>query len=266
VRDGAKKELLDYENRIVWSEAFLRATEYRAARDECTKRRTDGVPAAVGHWRLPNTDEVRTLVDALHRQGLPGRLNDARGSYWTDNEDACFDTMRGVFDCRSGPLFQWTVRTPTGTVRQDLSSFGAICVRDFYDEPFFAFETKASFSVDEVADLVRQRSGPIWQRTASAESFTFEQAVKHCQELKIGDLTSWHLPRFADFVRIHRSEDRKIMPPDPNLFPVVKDQWIWIDEFNGNGPNYRWKASFATGQEDDAQTSEQLHVRCVHPQ
>ncbi len=140
-------------------------------------------------WRLPNREELRTIVD------YNGQISACDGKFFPD----CAPEFYWSKDSNNKePLFAWGVYFANGCAICYLKSFyyPVRAVRGGYSRGFgditgYAFKDNADNTVTD------SNSGLMWKKDEGPE-LNWEEALKYCQELNLGSHADWRLPTIRE--------------------------------------------------------------------
>ncbi len=120
--------------------------------------------------------------------------------------------------------------------------------------------------------VLDEKTGLTWQRSAAPEKMTWKDGKKYCEELSIGSLSDWRLPKKRELrtLQLKRKELREIQPegklPDCRWAPGVWQgdcSWHWSCSPHRSKSYYAWYVSTFTGMEDYHEEKTVHNVRCV---
>ena len=87
--------------------------------------------------------------------------------------------------------------------------------------------------------VIDNNTGIMWQRYASEETYTFNNAIGYCADLDYAGYTDWRLPNPLELISILEFGENG--PVNTDYFPGVDE---YYDEYNGVTTNYRmWGAA-----------------------
>ncbi|MFO7735905.1 MAG: DUF1566 domain-containing protein [bacterium] len=86
-------------------------------------------------------------------------------------------------------------------------------------------------------------TGLHWQKTASDESFKWDNAMSHCKELDYGGYADWRLPSVKELLSIlnHKESHPAI---DINYFPDTKPESYWTSTSYAGNIDKAWNVIF----------------------
>lgn len=113
------------------------------------------------------------------------------------------------------------------------------------------------------AETVRDlRTHLIWQRGASANSYSQSAAAEYCANLVLADGSDWRLPSRAELLSL--SDPTRLNPAiDVMAFPSTPPTWFWSSSTYLGRPNNSWRVDFGRGIATGGANDQQSRVRCV---
>ncbi len=133
----------------------------------------------------------------------------------------------------------------------------------------------AEIDGDEV--VIDNNTGIIWQKYASEETYTFNNAIGHCADLEYAGYTDWRLPNPPELISILEFGEKA--PIDTGYFPAIAE---YEDENHGwHTDYYMWGSTSNPASKAEAfnvylpdetkrtpnssyfQKTKEFHVRCV---
>jgi hypothetical protein len=112
-----------------------------------------------------------------------------------------------------------------------------------------------------VLDLV---TGLMWQRIAPNKFFTFKDAERECDRLRVAGHDDWRLPSRIELASI--LDTTRIQPSiDFEAFPGTASDWFWTSSLAADNPSSAWYVYFYFGYPKTDDMSNQFSVRCVRP-
>ena len=119
--------------------------------------------------------------------------------------------------------------------------------------------THFTYDQDTVTDL---RTGLMWQRHISEDSFSLKKAKQYADNLRLGDYADWRVPTrpelesIVDLARHHPSINIEAFPNTPSC-------WFWSVSPGADGSSYAWVVSFYVGGYAYGSDVNSFRVRCV---
>jgi len=140
-------------------------------------------------WRLPNREELRTIVD------YNGQTPACDWNFFSD----CLPAFYWSKDSNNKePLFGWGVYFAYGcaicylkTSYYPVRAVRAGLSRDFGDIQRYAFKDNNDGTVTDI------NSGLMWQKDEGPE-LNWEEAMKHCSQLNLAGYNDWRLPTIRE--------------------------------------------------------------------
>jgi hypothetical protein len=113
------------------------------------------------------------------------------------------------------------------------------------------------------AEVVRDRvTGLEWQRRLPNQFFTYQEAGRHCAELRLAGHSDWRLPSRIELVSL--LDTTRIQPSiDTQSFPDTPNDWFWTSSPAAGEPNAAWYVYFYFGYPKTDDKSSKFSVRCV---
>lgn len=233
--------------RMLESRNFL---TWGAAVDEC-----DGLELA-GHddWRLPSRIELVSLLaldelnPAIDEQAFPETPSDW---FWSSTESA------------TDPDAAWYVYFYFGYPNLDRKDnpFSVRCVRSEIDQT--QTEPVERFAVQDEELVADVYTGLLWQRHASAETFTFQAAGEYCAELELMGRSDFRAPSMLELQTIV-DPAHEAPAIDSETFPGTPAASFWSGTAWIEAPDLRgWHVDFTDGSALYLTATTEFNVRCV---
>lgn len=196
--DDGLRMIIDHNTGLIWE---VKSPEAGQANDkDCTYSWTDAREAypkslndeAYGgfdDWRLPNKNELRTIIDY-------GRTSPAMDPRYFGNCPVGFYWSSDTYEMQ--PYFGWAIYNGLGSgiAMSKVSKRYVLAVRGGYDRRFG--ENDDSRFVDNgdgtVTDTV---NGLMWQQGENPRA-NFADALKACEEMSLAGYTDWRLPNIKE--------------------------------------------------------------------
>jgi len=108
------------------------------------------------------------------------------------------------------------------------------------------------------------KSGLVWQddQSVSEKSYTYDEALAYCQNLKVDGFTDWRLPTLRELYTIVDLTVNR--PALKRGFEIRDDGRYWTSTFFAKDPKKEaWYISFSYGESEPYKKSRLYHVRCV---
>ena len=218
----------------------------------CQTRSKEGF-AGYADWRVPSAREALTLANG--------------GKVLAGLDQAVFPSIP-----TSGML---TSTTPVNNGARVFVLVGNYPVMNVYDRTF-AFPgsrcvrggplPEAPLEVGPGgASVTDPRTGLVWQRTASADTFTWAEALATCEALVHDGASDWRLPSYKELWSII-SFDYVSPAVDPLAFPQTAPDLFWSSTPNRNFATQAYVVSFKDGSIPlgiSPVMTEKHRVRCV---
>ena len=217
------------------------ARNWDAAAAYCTSLSLDNQ----SDWRLPTQREHLTIVD--HARSMPafaGPLAGTSGKYWSATPYVGY----------AGPV--WYVNFIYGTsefIDTDTPHY-VRCVRGqtLADDTYVA---QGNTVVDTITGLV-------WEKTASAASLSWGEALAYCQNKTVDGYTDWRLP---DIMELETLVDyTKVSPAINDTVFVGPVAFYWSSSTLNGLPDLGKYVGFGTGTSaNDPKIQTDVSVRCL---
>jgi hypothetical protein len=102
----------------------------------------------------------------------------------------------------------------------------------------------------------------VWQRRLPDQFFTFQDAGRHCAELRLAGHSDWRLPSRIELVSL--LDTTRIQPSiDTQAFPNTPNDWFWTSSPAADDPTAAWYVYFYFGYPKTDERSSKFSVRCV---
>ncbi|MDB4985506.1 MAG: hypothetical protein JWN04_684 [Myxococcaceae bacterium] len=189
-------------------------------------------------WRLPEYDELRTLVDTARAPSIDSAVfPNSAGVFWTSTP-------------QSGRLYSSkTIDFSTGTKDSQHKDLRALvrCVSG----------TALHASADKAA-VIDGLSGLTWQRLAATETMELREAHAYCART-----AGWRLPTLDELEMIVRRSG--LASSDGTLFPRTPAGPFWSSTESPGPFGFSFPAviDFKTGGIGKVHADDKLYVRCV---
>ena len=209
--------------------------------------------AGYNDWRLPQADELITIVDYSHwKPASYAVITNIPSSqrymyFWTSTVDPFTSSI-------------WYINLVTGEKYRSASHINkhAQCVRGgpFWEEPFLRLEYHSESTVRDMY------SGKIWQQSDDNVTRTWLEANEYCENLELDGFSDWRLPTIYELESIVDSSEQT-----PKLSMVFSGQagkyWsgtnvtgfsteFWTESFDAYGGLIQYTGGFKAH-----------YVRCV---
>lgn len=193
-----------------------------------------------GHtdWRLPNKDELRSIMDyshtapAVNSEFFPNLPSDL---YWTS------------VTYQMQPVFAWSLFSGLGsaTAISKNSKRKVIAVCGGY-EPLFGIMSDERFTDNEDGTVTDKVTGLMWQQGDNPR-MNFHEASAYCKKLNLGGHTDWRLPNIKELntiLDLRRDGGwwffRKFFPVEGLTPPLLhylsgtsyERNYVWVTNFN----------------------------------
>lgn len=130
--------------------------------------------------------------------------------------------------------------------------------------PVLAFAAAPAGQYATTADTVLDnRTGLTWQRTASRQTATWDDAVLYCQTLSLGGQTGWRLPRNKELRSLVDSRDGFQSFDQTAFQPGDLATTFWSATLHPTDGSKVRVIHFRGGFSAFRAKTELLHVRCV---
>ncbi len=258
IRNNDNNTTTDINTKLIWqdnNDTQSIVKNYTDAKAYCTDLNT----SAYTSWRLPNRNELLTLVD--YTQSSPAMHNSfgyvvSNGKYWTvtlehGNTDAAW-----YVDFENGT---------TSTATNANNEYNVRCVVDSSDTNGTNFYLKTEF--DEVADnKVEDRNSTylVWQNDldVGTDLMTFEAAVNACEILNLEGITNWRLPNIKELTTI--IDDNVHAPAIKTAsFENTTNNYYWSSTTTASDTTKAWSINFNYGTHNIVTKTNSAYVRCV---
>jgi len=116
----------------------------------------------------------------------------------------------------------------------------------------------------EVSDeTVRDsQTGLLWQRSVSADGYTWAQATAYCAGLTLAGQSGWRVPMVKELRSL--VDERRSRPAiDEAAFPGTPVEEFWTAVPHASDPSLTWVVSFYSGGVYQGLSGNLSRVRCV---
>ena len=237
---GNKKTVTDSFTHYEWQAASSSAMTWDQAEAACSSyEQENGGSTAV--WRLPNPDELLTIIDSGTASPALGDIFTANGHTFWATEDAKQNGNAWRVD-ENGEL--------TSVAKATTNSVICVRIRDYDTE-----ENRFTAASETVKDSV---SGLMWQKQAVA-SRTWAEALNYCEEVSTADKFDWRLPNrnelasLIDYTRANGAASN---------FPAIAAKGFWTSTSSLSG-NEAWTVDFESGSITSADKTDTKYIICV---
>ncbi len=205
-----------------------------------------------GDWRLPNNEELLTLVDYGKFDLAVDNIFNHFGSilghpdnygYWSSVEHST--------DSR----FAWVIGYEDGELHFSgkISQYNAKCVRGNLTPNQFRRDTNG-IVYDASTNLK-------WQDNVKGAAGTFAYAIEYCDELVVGTETNWRLPNINELLTITDYEQEPINIVD--IFENTSSFYHYSSTKSETNSSKSWFILFENGGGTYELAEGQFRVRCV---
>lgn len=213
----------------------------------------DLVYAGYSDWRLPNPQELLTIVDNNRYAPAVDTTNflniPTKNDMWTSKEYPSTNNAR-FFHSNSGYI---------GPGRDKMSVLNIICVRG--EELPKAILTTQTLSGEVV--VTDSATGLMWQKTYVSD-YTWSKALKYCETLIYAGYADWRLPNKNELSSL-LDYDKSSQPY--SSFPDMPSQWFLSSTTTVYATGSLWSAGFDHGgvasSDKSGYSSLGSNVRCV---
>ena len=200
-------------------------------------------------WRVPTRKELGSISDrgrdtpALDGFFFPYQLS---SSYWSATTDASDmdDAWKVDFLHGNGNTTAKSTRCFVCAVRGENA-------------------LSSSHLVDNGDGTVTDTTtGLMWQQDTPLPDHTWDEAIAHCEGLKLAGYDDWRLPNIRELLSL---ADFKTFDPsiDPVYFPGAKMEHYWTSTTDSSRPGYAWFALFTDGVDGASSKTMSREVRAV---
>ena len=231
--------VIDNNSGLMWQQEMSDYPTWGYAKNYCDNL----TYAGFDDWRLPTSLELFTI----HNIGSDSVETNfqASSSLWSSDKDVTNDNKAWRFHGGSISSLDYN------------NNAGVLCVRG----TTMPSSTLTSSTNNGDVIVTDNKTGLIWQKTISSNSFAYVNALAYCQNLEYAGYSDWRLPNrneLASLVNYKKSN------PASN-FPNMPSEEFWTssaeDAFSG------FYVDFSNGEIDTrpltGTSANQLRVRCV---
>jgi len=227
-KSPCKEDINCLEKKYTWKEAFefikeLNKTNYGGFSD----------------WRLPNKEELRTIVDYSENYNTVDR------KYFKYNKPDFYwakDTYKTDVKLKWGIYFGYGC----GIVYSEDLKFYVRAVRGGYNTAFG--ESKEYNLIDNGDGTITDLNTNLMWKKDEPEAMTWEEALKYCENLELGGCSDWRLPNMKELGTILDVNESNEKWFDKKYFPDVKTAplgfYMSSNTFNGT---FGWGINFQFG-------------------
>lgn len=164
--------------------------------------------AGCSDWRLPNKDELRSIIDY-------SRTNPAIDKWYFPHGQTAFYWSAITYEMQT--YFAWGIffGLGSGIAYGKSNPYFVRAVRGGYSDSFGNLE-KPSFKDNGDGTITNLTTGLMWQKGEN-ERMSWYEAIKHCQNLKLGGYSDWRLPNIREL--------------NTNLNLTYKNGWWYHKDF-----------------------------------
>lgn len=268
--DNGDGTITDNTTGLIWQKCSIGQTspsctgtastfQWSSAASQCTSLTLAGKT-----WRLPNVEELQTLVDygnnnpAIDTTYFP---NNPTGAFWTISEHA-----------PSFNIFAWFVSFQYGDVAYSSKT------NNFYIRCVSGLEKEYSPNFTDNGDgtITDNTTGLIWQKcswgqtndaTCSGTALTthWSPALAYCNTLTLAGRT-WRLPNVNElFSLLHKTKSTAPLIEETTYFPNIPTMspYYWSSTSYLNYTASAWSTSFGNGATQGYGKTFNLYTRCV---
>jgi len=117
--------------------------------------------------------------------------------------------------------------------------------------------------IDNGDDSITDPStGLMWQKVASPDAKTWEEALSYCKNLNLGGYSDWRLPDITELISLVQ-RDRENPVINIQLFPNTESDFHWSSTADKNETNYAWGVTFGYGGEYLRNKNHKFFLRAV---
>ena len=202
-------------------------------------------------WCLPTVKELSTILNlgitspTINTEYFP---NTVSSLYWSSTTADAVMTA-GV----------WLVDFPHGSMSYGHKSRYFSYVRAVRSGQCGSFDNFIDNGDGTVTD---NATSLMWQKDTAPGTYTWEEALSYCENLKLAGYNDWRLPNRNELQSIvdYSQHDPSI---DTIFFPNTISSLYWSSTTYAYGPSYAWGISFGHGGMYGLTKSYNLYVRAV---
>ncbi len=233
--------VIDNNSGLMWQQEMSDYTTWGYAKSYCDNL----TYAGFDDWRLPTSLELFTI----HNIGSDSVETNFQASsrLWSSDKDVTNDTKAWRFNGSSLSSLDYN------------NNAGVLCVRG----TTMPSSTLTSSTNNGDVIVTDNKTGLIWQKTISSNSFAYVNALAYCQNLEYAGYSDWRLPNrneLASLVNYKKSN------PASN-FPNMPSEEFWTSSAEYESIPFGFYVDFSNGKIDTRSltgtSSNQLRVRCV---
>ncbi len=214
-------------------------------------------------WRLPNMDELKTLVDYGRYKGdsqsslaainpifLYG-FNESTPYFWSKTQYV------GGIDNQEA----WDIDFGYGLGRKHMIQDRVNMVRCVSGDIFSPLAKNSVISNNGIA--VDNDTGLMWQDNDDVGiEKNWKEAIVYCKALTLGSYEDWRLPNITELLSI-TDREIKYNPSLKDGFIKRSSDWFWSSTTQASNANYAWNVRFEDGLETWSFKSYVKSIRCV---
>ncbi|MBQ4438914.1 DUF1566 domain-containing protein [bacterium] len=247
---SSQKVVLDNNTGLMWQQTPPSTTyTWTNAKNYCSNLEYAGY----SDWRLPNPQELLTIVDnskygpAINTTYFPNMSSTSDSVYYWSSKPYGTDKVQ-LLRLYYGTIYYYSYTQS--------SSLNVVCVRG-------SELPKASFTTQTISGEVVVKdstTGLMWQKTYPTGTKSWQSALKYCESLVYAGYDDWRLPNKNELASLV-NYDKSAAPYSD--FPDMPSEYFWSSSTHVGNTSYAWYVSFNYGNVSYNGKTNGSSVRCV---
>ena len=249
---SSQKVVLDNNTGLMWQQTAPSTTyTWENAKNYCNNL----TYAGYSDWRLPNPQELLTIVDnskygpAINTTYFPNMSSASASVYYWSSKPYGTDRVQ-LLRLYYGNIYYTTSYTQS-------SSLNLVCVRG-NELPKASFTTQTISGEVVVKDST---TGLMWQKTYPSGTKTWANALKYCESLVYAGYDDWRLPNKNELASLVNYDKTEAPYSDFPYMPT--DYYFWSSSAYVCATGNAWGVRFDSGPVSGLNKASNYDVRCV---